>query len=48
MCHLRFYYESAASPAPFTEAQLVQLRKSSLARVTTETKIEIIFDRGDE
>ena len=32
-CDLRFYYDSAASPAPFTEDQLVQLRKSSLARV---------------
>ena len=33
MSDRRFYYDSAASPVPFTEAQLVQLRKSSLARV---------------
>merc|ERR1712226_1270249 len=32
----RFYYDSAASPAPFTEEQLVQLRKSNLARVTCD------------
>ena len=33
---LRFYYDSNASPKPFTEAQLVQLRKASLARVTCD------------
>ena len=33
---LRFYYDSNASPKPFTETQLVQLRKASLARVTCD------------
>ena len=33
---LRFYYDSSASPKPFTEAQLAQLRKASLARITCD------------
>ena len=32
----RFFYDSAASPAPFTEAQLGELRKGSLARITCD------------
>ena len=31
---LRFYYDSNASPKPFTDAQLVQLRKASLLLVS--------------
>ena len=33
---IRFFYESAASPAPFTEVQLGELRKASLARITCD------------
>ena len=32
----RFYYDSSASPTPFTTAQLQELRRSSLARVTCD------------
>ena len=43
-CDLRFYYDSAASPAPFTEDQLVQLRKSSLARVNKLKSNPVIIE----
>jgi peroxidase len=29
----RFYYDNSASPGKFTEEQLVEIRKSNLARV---------------
>ena len=32
----RFFYDSSASPAKFTEAQLGEVRKSSLARITCD------------
>ena len=32
----RFFYDSSASPTPFTTAQLQELRRSSLARVTCD------------
>ena len=32
----RFFYESSASPGKFTEAQLGEVRKASLARITCD------------
>ena len=29
----RFYYDNAANPGKFTEEQLIEIRKSNLARV---------------
>ena len=33
---LRFYYSHSAAPLPFSPAQLEELRKTSLARVTCD------------
>ena len=37
----RFYYENGGMPTSFTEAQLQEIRKTSLARVLCDTSDEM-------